>query len=282
MISRQSLAVGLHRGRTELRQTARTPREYLGHLTNPAMFLLTASFQTGTIPGSPVPSSRMVIAGSVAALLAMIAMVWLPQQLATEREDGTLLRLRGTPGGMAAYLVGKTMMVLVIAGLSTALLLVGGALTTDSGFPRSADRWVTLLWVTALGLVALSLLGAAIGAILPNPRQALAWVMIPMLGLLFVSGIFFPVTSMPQWLRITGEVFPLKWIAQGIRSALLPDSALVAETGRSWQHWQTFGVLGAWTLLGLLLAPRLLLKSSRRESGSRLAARRELVGQRSY
>ncbi|MFI9779503.1 ABC transporter permease [Streptomyces sp. NPDC051956] len=282
MISRQSLAVGLHRGRTELRQAARTPREYLGHLTNPAMFLLTASFQTGTIPGSPVSSSRMVIAGSVAALLAMIAMVWLPQQLATEREDGTLLRLRGTPGGMAAYLVGKTVMVLAIACLSTALLLAGGALTTDSGFPRSADQWGTLLWVTTLGLVALSLLGAAVGAMLPNPRQALAWVMIPMLGLLFVSGIFFPVTSMPRWLQITGEVFPLKWIAQGIRSALLPDSALVAETGRSWQHWQTFGVLGAWTLLGLLLAPWLLLKSSRRESGSRLAARRELVGQRSY
>ncbi|MEU4086546.1 ABC transporter permease [Streptomyces aureus] len=282
MISRQSLAVGLHRGRTELRQTARTPREYLGHLTNPAMFLVTASFQTGNIPGSPVASSRLVIAGSVAALLAMIAMVWLPQQLATEREDGTLLRLRGTPGGMTAYLVAKTLMVLVIAGLSTALLLVAGALTTDSGFPGSAERWCTLLWVTALGLVALSLLGAAIGALLPNPRQALAWVMIPILGLLFISGIFYPVTSMPQWLRITGEVFPLKWIAQGIRSALLPDSALVAETGHSWQHWQTFGVLGAWTLLGLLLAPRLLLKSSRRESGSRLAARRERVGQRSY
>ncbi|MFF6998421.1 ABC transporter permease [Streptomyces sp. NPDC008313] len=282
MISRQSLAVGLHRGRTELRQTARTPREYLGHLTNPAMFLLTASFQTGTIPGSPVPSSRLVVAGSVAALLAMIAMVWLPQQLATEREDGTLLRLRGTPGGMAAYLVSKTVMVLVIAGASTVLLLVGGALTTDSGFPGSVDRWITLMWVIALGLVALSLLGAAVGALLPNPRQALAWVMLPLLGLLFISGIFFPVTSMPEWLRITGEVFPLKWIAQGIRSALLPDSALVAETGRSWQHWQTFGVLGAWTLLGLLLAPRLLLASSRRESGSRLAARREIVGQRSY
>ncbi|GGT38645.1 MULTISPECIES: ABC transporter permease [unclassified Streptomyces] len=282
MISRQALVVGLHRGRIELRQTMRTPREYLGHLGNPAMFLFAASLQTGNISGSSVASSRMVIAGGVASLLLLVAMVWLPQQLATEREDGTLLRLRGTPGGMFAYLVAKTLMVITIAVLSTVLLLVGGAVLTDSGFPRSPGQWCTLLWVITLGLVALALTGAAIGAVLPNPRQALAWVMIPMFGLLFVSGIFFPVTSMPQWLQIIGQVFPLKWIAQGIRSALLPDSALVAETAQSWQHWETFGVLGAWTLLGLLLAPRLLLNSSRRESGSRLMARREVVGQRSY
>lgn len=282
MISRQNLAVGLHRGRTELRQTARSPREYLGHLGNPAMFLFTASLQSGNIADSPVPVSRMVVAGGVASLLVMVALIWLPQQLATEREDGTLLRLRGTPGGMAGYLVAKTLMVLVIAVLSAVILLVGGAIVTGSGFPDSAARWCTLLWVTALGLIALSLMGAAIGAVLPNPRQALAWVMIPVIGLLCVSGIFFPLTAMPQWVQITAQVFPLKWIAQGVRSSMLPDAALVAETGQSWQHWETFGVLGAWILLGLLLAPRLLLNSSRRESGSRLTARRELVGQRSY
>ena len=282
MISRQALLVGLHRGKAELRQTVRTPREYLGHLGNPAMFLFTASLQTGNIPGSSVASSQMVIAGGVASLLLLVAMVWLPQQLATEREDGTLLRMRGTPGGMFAYLVGKTLMVITIAVLSAVVLLVGGAAITDSGFPQSLGQWCTLVWVITLGLVALALIGAAVGAVLPNPRQALAWVMIPMIGLLFISGIFFPVTSMPQWLQVIGQVFPLKWIAQGVRSALLPDSAVVAETGQAWQHWETFGVLGGWILLGLLLAPRLLLNSSRRESGSRLTARRELVGQRSY
>ncbi|MFC4465303.1 ABC transporter permease [Streptomyces xiangluensis] len=282
MISRQSVSVGLHRGRVELRQMMRSPREYVGHLTNPAFFLLTASLQDGTIPGSTVDSSRMVVAGGIASMLLFVAVSWLPQQLANDREDGTMLRLRGTPGGLSAYIVSRTLTVTVVATFCALLLLAGGALFNGSGFPRTLAQWSTLVWVLALGLVALALLGAAVGAMLPNPRQALAWVMIPVLGLLFISGVFFPVTSMPRWLQIVGEIFPLKWIAQGVRSSMLPDSALVAETAQSWQHWETAGVLVAWIMVGLLIAPRLLLRASRRESGSRLAARREAGGQRSY
>ncbi|MFJ5557831.1 ABC transporter permease [Streptomyces sp. NPDC093250] len=282
MISRQSVPVGLDRARVELRQMTRNPREYVGHLTNPAFFLLTASLQTGTIPGSTVDSSRLVVAGGIASMLLFVAVTWLPQQLANDREDGTMLRLRGTPGGLAAYIVSKTITVTVVATACALLLLAGGALFIGSGFPRTLAQWATLVWVLALGLVALALLGATVGALLPNPRQALALVMIPVLGLLFVSGVFYPVTSMPRWLQIVGEIFPLKWIAQGVRSAVLPDSALVAETAGSWQHWETAGVLLAWIVVGLLVAPRLLLRASRRESGSRLAARREAVVQRSY
>jgi ABC-2 type transport system permease protein len=282
MISRQSVTVGLDRGRVELRQMMRSPREYLGHLTNPAFFLLTASLQDGDIPGSSVDASRLVVAGGIASMLVLVAVSWLPQQLANDREDGTMLRLRGTPGGLAAYIVAKTLTVTAVALFCALLMLFGGALLTGSGLPGSLGRWLTLAWVLVLGLVALALLGAAVGALLPNPRQALAWVMIPVLGLLFVSGVFFPVTTMPRWLQIVGEVFPLKWIAQGVRSALLPDSALAAETAQSWQHWETAGVLTAWIVVGLLIAPRLLLRASRRESGSRLAARREALAQRAY
>lgn len=277
-----TVLVGLHRGRIELRQLLRSPREYVGHLSNPAFFLFTASLQDGAIPGSDVDSSRLVVAGGIASMLVFVALTWLPQQMAGDREDGTMLRLRGTPGGMASYIVARTLSVFAVAMACAALLLIGGAVFTDSGFPGTFARWVTLLWVLVLGLVALALLGAAVGALLPNPRQAVAWVMLPVFGLLFISGVFFPVTSMPRWLQIVGEVFPLKWIAQGVRSAMLPDSALAAETAHSWQHWETVGVLGAWIALGLFLAPRLLLRASRRESGSRLAARREAVGQRSY
>ncbi|MGV2917613.1 ABC transporter permease [Streptomyces alfalfae] len=282
MISFRSTEIGLHRAGAELRQTVRSPREYLGHLTNPVFFLCAAAVQDSTIPGSPVDASGLVVAGGVASMLVLTALTWLPQQLSADREDGTLLRLRGLPGGVAAYVVCKTAMVTVFATFCALLMLAGGAFILGSGLPDTLGQWCTLGWVLLLGLMSLALIGAAIGAVLPNPRQAMAWVMIPVLGLLFVSGIFYPVTSMPSWLQTVGEVFPLKWIAQGVRSSMLPDSALVAETSQSWQHWETFGVLSAWIVAGLLLAPWLLLKSSRRESGSRLAARREVVGQRSY
>ena len=47
------------------------------------------------------------------------------------------------------------------------------------------------------------------------------------------------------------------------------------SSGHSWRHLATFGVLGAWAVAGLLVAPILLRRVARRESGSSVAARRE-------
>ena len=47
-------------------------------------------------------------------------------------------------------------------------------------------------------------------------------------------------------------MFPLKWIAQGMRSVFLPDSFATQEVG-GWQLPQAALVLAAWTVVGLLL-----------------------------
>jgi ABC-2 type transport system permease protein len=60
-----------------------------------------------------------------------------------------------------------------------------------------------------------------------------------------------------------------------MRSVFLPDSLAAVELHHSWQHLQMFGVLGAWAVLGLVLAPIILRRMARRESGSAVAARRE-------
>jgi ABC-2 type transport system permease protein len=75
------------------------------------------------------------------------------------------------------------------------------------------------------------------------------------------------------------SVFPLKWMAQGLRSALLPDSALAAEAAGSWELPMVALVLTAWAVLGFLLAIPLLRRAARRESGSRLTARHHKAAQ---
>jgi ABC-2 type transport system ATP-binding protein len=70
----------------------------------------------------------------------------------------------------------------------------------------------------------------------------------------------------------------VRWSRDGqrfVHSALLPASLASVEIGHSWRHLATFGVLGAWTVAGLLVAPLLLRRVARRESGSSVAARRE-------
>ncbi|MET9718942.1 ABC transporter permease [Streptomyces rochei] len=265
---------GLQRGRIELRQLLRNPKELSGHLTNVAVAVAVAAFISEDVPGTAIPMAHLTLAGFAAYLLFQVGLVNLPQILVTEREEGALLRLRATPGGIPAYLIAKCVLVVATAVGTLALLLLAGAVLVDGPVPRGAAGWLTLLWVTALGLLAVVPLGAAIGAVLPNPREALALIMLPVMALLIMSGTVFPITALPVPVQQVASVFPLKWMAQGLRSALLPDAARAAEPAGSWELPMVALVLTAWAVLGFLLAVPLLRRAARRESGSRLSARR--------
>lgn len=270
---------GLQRGGIELRQLLRNPKEVSGHLTNVLVALAVAAFVGDDVPGTQTPMAHLVLAGFAAYLLFQIGLVNLPQILVTEREEGALLRLRATPGGIRAYLVAKCVLVVVTALGTLALLLLTAAVFVDGPLPHGPAGWLTLLWVTTLGLLAVVPLGAAIGAVLPNPREALALIMLPVMGLLVTSGTVFPITSLPVPVQQVASVFPLKWMAQGLRSALLPDAARTAEAAGSWELPTVALVLTAWAVLGFLLAVPLLRRAARRESGSRLSARRRRAEQ---
>lgn len=266
---------GFLRGGIELRHLLRNPKEMFGHLSNVAVALLVTYYIGDKVPGTQIPMSHLTLSGFAAYLLFQIGLLSLPQILVTEREEGALLRLRATPGGIPAYLVAKCLLVVVTAVGTLALLLTSAALLTDGPLPQGPAGWLTLVWVTTLGLLAVVPLGAAIGAVLPNPREALALIMLPLLGLLITSGTMFPITKMPEPVQQVSAVFPLKWMAQGLRSALLPDAARAAEPAGSWELPMVALVLTAWAVLGFLLAVPLLRRAARRESGSRLTARHE-------
>ncbi|MEV0374106.1 ABC transporter permease [Streptomyces sp. NPDC050636] len=272
-LTRRYWRAGFLRGGIELRHLLRNPKEMSGHLLNVVVALLVAGFVDDDVPGTHIPMAHLALGGFAAYLLFQIGLINLPQMLVTEREEGALLRLRATPGGIPAYLVAKCLLVVVLAVGTLALLLAAAALLVDGPLPHGPGGWLTLLWVTTLGLLAVVPLGAAIGAVLPNPREALALIMLPTMGLLITSGAVFPITSLPVPVQQVASVFPLKWMAQGLRSALLPDAARAAEPAGSWELPMVALVLTAWAVLGFLLAIPLLRRTARRESGSRLTAR---------
>ena len=60
-------------------------------------------------------------------------------------------------------------------------------------------------------------------------------------------------SEIPSLLQMIAAVFPLKWMAQGMRSVFLPDSMASVEVSGSWQHGLTALILVAWTIAGLVL-----------------------------
>jgi ABC-2 type transport system permease protein len=109
---------------------------------------------------------------------------------------------------------------------------------------------------------------------MPGPRF-MPVVILPVGGIVAVSGIFYPITHLAGWLQAVGQVFPVYWLGLGMRAALLPPGLAAVELGGSWRLPIVFLVLAAWSVLGLVAAPAVLRRVARRESGSRVAARRE-------
>lgn len=269
--------------RTELAVLFRNPGSLVSQVqvVNIALLIL-LSYLIGNDPigGAEQPQIPLFVAGFVALAVCQATLLQLPIVLATDREDGTLLRVRGIPHGVGAYLLAKMAFVLVSVVVNLALVLAVSALVVDAPLPSGSSDWLTLLWVVFLGAAAAMLLGVTVGALLPNARQGTGWVLLPLVVLMGISGTVIPFSLMPGWVQMIASLFPLKWMAQGVRSALFDSAYEAAEVSGSWQHAETALVLSAWVVVGLLIAPRVIARSTRRETGSRLQERRDEAGRR--
>jgi len=238
------------------------------------IILLAVDVKHVHVPGTHFLIGSTLLAGMLILNVSVNGLAAMAMYLTLAREDGTLLRAKATPNGMVGFLTGK---IVVISGtilLTVACLLMVG-LAPFSGLALGhAETWLTLAWVLALGLLAMLSVGAVLGSLVPSVRSGNV-MMIGLFGLIGISGIFTPITQLPAWLQWTGQAFPLYWIGLGVRSALLPANLAVVEIGHSWRHLATAGVLAAWAIAGLALAPVLMRRAARRVSGSSVAARRE-------
>jgi ABC-2 type transport system permease protein len=271
-----AVRTGLARGRTEFRQTLTNAQDLWNYFLPTLIFLVVMFFMRGaTVPGTNFSLGSRTLPSVVGMSIAFTGLTTLMMSLSLDREDGTLLRAKAIPNGMLGYLIGRISSVSAMAVASMVLIIVPSLFMLDG----ISINWFTLAWVTVLGLVASMPIGAVAGSLFSNPRNS-GLIMLPVMGLVAVSGIFYPISSMPEWVQGLAQMFPIYWLGLGMRSAMLPDSLSAVEIGESWRHLETLGVLAAWAVVGLLVAPMVLRRMARRESGSNVAARKERAMQR--
>ena len=193
------------------------------------------------------------MAGMVASGVLATGFQNLAIAISIERSEGRLKRLSGTPMPKSAYFVGKIAQVIVVGVATIALLLVVGVAVYGIDLPSSVGKWLTFAWVTLLGLASCSLLGIAFSSAIKNGKSAPAIVTPIALVLQFTSGVFFVFTDLPSWMQTFSAIFPLKWLTQGMRAAFLPDSFAAQEAAGSFELDKVALVLGAWTIVGMVL-----------------------------
>jgi ABC-2 type transport system permease protein len=260
------LSTGLARGQVELKTFFRERETVVLIFALPAVLLvmLGAIFGGRAAPAAGVTVGQLFVAGMIAGGIMSTSFQYLGIAIAAERDQGTLKRLYGTPLPHTAYFIGKIVQVFVCMMAEIAVLMIVGASFYHLHLPSSAGRWWTFAWVCVLGCGACSLLGIAVSSLPRSARGASPMITLPFLVIEFISGVFIPFNNVPAWLQQVAAAFPLKWMAQGLRSVFLPAGAAVLEPAHSWEHGRVALVLTVWIAAGLVLCVRTFRWQSRR------------------
>jgi ABC-2 type transport system permease protein len=220
------------------------------------LLIIFGSIFHGTVGTTGVSFRLYFTAGIIASGIMSTTFVNLGISIVLEREDGTLKRLAGTPMPKTAYFAGKALSSLVIAAIEVAILLGIGIGAYGLKLPATGARWLTFIWVFLLGVATCTMLGIAVSSVPRSSRSAAAVLNLPYLVLQFISGVYFPFSSLPKGMQEVAALFPLKWLCQGLRAVFLPDSLLAAEPAHSWELGRVALVLIAWLVGSLILCLR--------------------------
>jgi ABC-2 type transport system permease protein len=245
--------LALQQGGLEIKQFVRSREAVVFTLLFPVMLLVIfGAIFSGTIAPN-VKFTQYFAAGMIASGLMSVGFQNVAIQIPIERDRGVLKRLRGTPMPKWVYFAGKILMVGAVGLFATVLLIAVATLFYDVPLPDTTRKWLTLIWVSVVGITAFTLCGIAFSSVPGSGRNAAAVVTPVALVLQFISGVFFVFTELPTWMQHIAAVFPLKWLCQGMRSVFLPDTFAAQEPTGSWELGRVALVLGAWCVVGLVL-----------------------------
>lgn len=215
--------------------------------------------------GNDVSAAAFYLPAMLAAGILLSGLQNMALDIATEKGDGTLKRLGGSPLPVVSYFIGKIGQVLVSSIVQAALLIAVASLVFGVALPTEPEKWFTFAWVFLLGVATSAILGIALSAV-PRSGKSASAVVIPIaLVLQFISGVYLSFSMLPEWLQNVASVFPLKWMAQGMRAVFLPESFEALEQGGTWNLAGVAIVTGLWLVFGLI-ACRLTFRWIRKDS----------------
>jgi ABC-2 type transport system permease protein len=161
------------------------------------------------------------------------------ETVAWERWEGTIEYTFMAPLSRIVHLGGVGMFAILYGLLRTALLFVVVALFF--GLHLHGADFLTALVLLAIASISFAGLGM-IASVLPliSPEKGAQLGFIAQGLLLVVSGIYYPVSVLPWWMRWVSTISPATYALRGIRSAILDGAGL----GTQWHNIWPLIILG--------------------------------------
>lgn len=206
----------------------------------PALSIQTQSLQSQEI------SNAAYFVPSILAMALMQLGIFASIPLVSQREKGILKRLGATPLPRGTFVASNVIMRLIIAAVQTVLIVGIGAWLFGVTVIGNIAIAVGLITLGALTFLAI---GYIIAAWARTEESANAMTSVVQFPLMFLSGIFFPISFMPGWLQPVAAFMPLTYLADGLRQTMVGGAA-----------YASLGVdalvLGAWMVISFLISAR--------------------------
>lgn len=164
------------------------------------------------------------IPGLIGFITTFLCVLTTALAIVRERQAGTFEQLRVTPVTTIEIIIGKIVPLGAVYLLDTVLLMLIGVAVFDI-WPMGSV--VLLLLVTAMYLFLTLAVGLLISVAAPTADQAVQMTVLVVVPQLSLSGLVFPIHSMPDWARTVVEVIPLAHYLRIIRGIYLTGAGVV-------------------------------------------------------
>ncbi len=172
-----------------------------------------------------------LLASILALTIFQGATMGLGRAIAGERKDGSLTRVFLTPTSNITIILGTQIFYMLLETVrSTMLILVAIALFSVS----ISGSMLDIIIIVAIFAMGATGVGMVLSVLAKNQEQYMALAMLVSMPIMFLSGVFFPIQTMPPALQTVAQALPVNYAADALRgimvkgftlSQLMPDIA---------------------------------------------------------
>ena len=170
------------------------------------------------------------------------------------RRKGLIKRLRMTPANMGIFGLSDMVMRLLFSVIQILLLSLIGV------FIFGANLYInifSLLIVFLIGALSFNALGYFISSFSYTQNAYMGVANIVSFLMMFLSGVFFPIETMPEWLQPVSNLLPLTYFAEGLRDSMVYETGVFSST-----LWFGIGIMVIWGIVAFLIGSWLYKRKS--------------------
>ena len=185
-----------------------------------------------------------LLIGTLVWRFLSIIFIWITELMSLERWEGTIEYTLMAPVRRIVHVAGQTIFAITYSLIFTSIILVVTTMFFDLNLSQAnLAGGLVMLLSGSFSFVGISIMASSLPLLFPERGAQMTHVFIAIL--LLISGVYYPVEVLPDFLERLSKFSPATYVLEGARQALLEGT----PTAQLWdQIWPVI-------LLGIVLIP---------------------------